>query len=105
MRYEVFKTKKRNWEELVRVLDYSEIIEIGSSFYNVIMKDLKKEKTDGVILINKKGLKQMGTIGCDSKFILFKSFIYLDRLEKEKYSQIEKDNENTLFKKYMQKNN
>ena len=68
--FKIFKTKIRNWCELIRTLNYGKnhqnVKEIGEDFYKIIMEKLKKEKTDGVI-IN----EIAGTIGLNSKFIPF----------------------------------
>ena len=92
MKFNIFKTKKRNWFDLVRVLDYGAnnnlLIEIGTEIYGHIMEKLKTDKTDGVVLILD-NVKKYGTIGLHSKFIPFRQSL-LTNSEQELIRTIDK---------------
>jgi len=85
--FKTFKTKKRDWHELVRTINYGyysqNIKKINKELYNNILKKLIKEKTDGVILAG-----EAGTIGSEFTFIPFS----LSSLTKKELKIIEKLN-------------
>ena len=91
--FKTFKTKKRNWSELVRSLNYGGKQKISTQFYQSILKKIKDDKTDGVIINY-----QLGTIGLHNYFI---PFLYekLNEIQKKIYERLEEEKRISEFNK------
>jgi len=96
-KFKTCKTKKRDWDELVRCINYHDRIEVSNDLYLKIMEVIKEEKTDGVIIDYK-----LGTMANNKYFV---SFMYSELTKKEKniYDKLKEEERSKKYQDYLKK--
>ena len=82
-----FKTKKRDWNDLVRILQYwannNQVVKLDNSEFSKMIKEMTKNNTDWVIFMDDKMRYHFGTR------LWEKSFVPFYKLEKSELKQIQ----------------